>query len=196
MAIFVVFDVVTTVIQIVGAALIGTAESNNTSPETANNILLAGLAIQVASFAVFLVLLAVCILRVLQKRGSGTWAHSATAAKLLFVLVVTSLLVELRTIFRLIETAQGAVLFTHVRTLLNLLLAAASLCAAALACPKLEVEHNFVSPLSIVKHRLECRCVWLPFQSRGLLRLFRVSAHHSDSQLVELSTPGLLAEGQ
>ena len=107
--IFVVFDVVTTVIQIVGAALIGTAESNNTSPKTANNILLAGLAVQVASFAVFLVLLALCILRILQKRGSGTWAHSATAAKLLSVLVVTSLLVELRTIFRLIETAQGAI---------------------------------------------------------------------------------------
>jgi len=105
--IFVVFDVVTTVIQIVGAALIGVAESNNNSPVTGNDILLVGLCIQVVSFAVFLVLLSVCILRVHQKRVSGTWAHSLNATKLLFVLFSTSLLVELRTIFRLIETAQG-----------------------------------------------------------------------------------------
>ncbi len=174
MVIFVVFDVVTTVIQIVGAALIGTAESNNTSPETANNILLAGLAIQVASFAVFLVLLAVCILRILQKRGSGTWAHSATAAKLLSVLVVTSLLVELRTIFRLIETAQGGFpVQAHAQPL---------------------PSSDDVLPLPLMCH-VKCRCVWLPFQSRSLFRLFRVSAHHLDSQLMELSTPRLLAEG-
>lgn len=108
MGIFVAFDVVTTVIQVVGAALIGVAESNNNSPVTGNNILLAGLAIQVASFAVFLSLLSVVVLRVTRKRGNGRWAHLLKGQTLLAVLVVTSLLVELRTIFRLIETAQGA----------------------------------------------------------------------------------------
>ena len=108
MGIFVAFDVVTTVIQVVGAALIGVAESNNNSPVTGNNILLAGLAIQVASFAVFLSLLSVVVLRVTQTRGNGKWAHLPRGQMLLAVLVVTSLLVELRTIFRLIETAQGA----------------------------------------------------------------------------------------
>lgn len=47
-------DVITTLVQVAGAALIGTAESNlyqgkptPITPEQANNILLAGLALQV-----------------------------------------------------------------------------------------------------------------------------------------------------
>ena len=105
--VFVVLDVITTGIQIAGAALIGTAESNSKDPTTANNILLAGLAIQVFSFAVFFALLCACIKRTRQERDKTAWACSSRAQLLLLALVITSTLIELRTIFRLIETAQG-----------------------------------------------------------------------------------------
>lgn len=105
--VFVVLDVVTTGIQIAGAALIGKAESDDKDSTTPNNILLAGLAIQVFSFAVFLVLLCACAWRVRQQKDTTVWARSSRAQLLLLALVITSVLIELRTIFRLIETAQG-----------------------------------------------------------------------------------------
>lgn len=105
--VFVILDVVTTGIQVAGAALIGSAESDHKDSSTANNILLAGLAIQVFSFAVFLALLCVTVSRVAQHKDCMAWAKSRSAICVLVALVVTSLLVELRTVFRLIETAQG-----------------------------------------------------------------------------------------
>ena len=105
--VFVVVDIITTGIQVAGAALIGTAESHGKDPSTANNILLAGLAIQVFSFAVFFALLCACIWRARRQKDRTTWARSSHAQLLLLALVITSLLIELRTIFRLIETAQG-----------------------------------------------------------------------------------------
>jgi hypothetical protein len=51
--------VVATVVQIVGSALIGVNESHRKDPTTPNNILLAGLCVQVASFFLFVVLLGV-----------------------------------------------------------------------------------------------------------------------------------------
>ena len=105
--VFVVLDVITTGIQIAGAALIGTAESHGKDPTTANNILLAGLAIQVFSFAVFFAVLCACIWRTRQQKDKTAWAISGRAQLLLLALVITSILIELRTIFRLIETAQG-----------------------------------------------------------------------------------------
>lgn len=46
-SIFLAFDIVTTIIQIAGAASVGSAESNDKDPTPANNALLAGLAVQV-----------------------------------------------------------------------------------------------------------------------------------------------------
>ena len=103
-AVFVTADVVATVIQVAGAALIGTAESNRKSPDTANNILLAGLVFQVFSFLRFLILLAVFMLNARKaavSRGEGGMMRFTAAV------VVSSLLVYLRTIFRLAETAEG-----------------------------------------------------------------------------------------
>ena len=50
--IFITADVVSTIIQVAGAALIGSAESGSRSLTTPNNILLAGLAFQIFSFLV------------------------------------------------------------------------------------------------------------------------------------------------
>lgn len=103
-AVFVTADVVATVVQVAGAALIGVAESNRKSPVTANNILLAGLVFQVFSFLLFLILLAIFILNARKaavSRGEGGMMRFTAAV------VISSLLVYLRTIFRLAETAEG-----------------------------------------------------------------------------------------
>ncbi|KAI9877485.1 MAG: hypothetical protein M1830_003782 [Pleopsidium flavum] len=106
--VFVVCDVVATVVQVAGAALIGSAESHRTDPTTANNILLAGLAFQVFSFLVFLVLLGLFLYRA--RKVAAT-----TMMPFTFALVAAALLVYLRTCFRLAETAQGLMgsLSTH-----------------------------------------------------------------------------------
>ncbi|KAI9805858.1 MAG: hypothetical protein M1825_000472 [Sarcosagium campestre] len=93
-------DIVATVVQVAGAALIGSAESNRKDPTTANNILLAGLAFQVFTFALFIALLAIFLWRV--RKVASTTLRPFTVA-----LVVATLLVYLRTCFRLAETAQG-----------------------------------------------------------------------------------------
>ncbi|KAG7530979.1 hypothetical protein FFLO_04650 [Filobasidium floriforme] len=137
--VFITIDTLTTILQIVGAALIGVAESRRAnqkaSPITsdqANDILLAGLAAQNASFLVFLVILGVIIFRIrkapeqhrtasIEKRHESDvsspraveagLAHNygvATYTKtFLWVLVVSSLLIFARTLYRLAETAEG-----------------------------------------------------------------------------------------
>ena len=107
MAIFVACDVVATAIQVAGAALIGVAESNRQSSVTPNNILLAGLAFQVFDFFIFLMFLGHFVLRN-EKVILGSGVGDGSIAKR-FVLgtAVASLLIYLRTCFRLAETAQG-----------------------------------------------------------------------------------------
>ena len=92
--------------QVAGAALIGVAASNQTDLTTPNNILLVGLAIQSAAFLVYLILLSIVI--------SVIYRSSVLKAKLrqrkspfILVLAVASILVFLRTLFRLIETSEG-----------------------------------------------------------------------------------------
>ncbi|KAL8846765.1 MAG: hypothetical protein Q9221_008171 [Calogaya cf. arnoldii] len=110
LGIFITADVIATIVQIAGAALIGVSQSNRRSPVTANNILLAGLAFQVFTFLIFLILLFIFI------RNSGKIMLSTSTAEggrgtvmrmYTIALVVSSLLVYLRTCFRLAETSQG-----------------------------------------------------------------------------------------
>ena len=97
--IFLTCDVVATIMQIAGAAMIGAAESNGKSSETPNNILLAGLAFQVFSFAIFMGLLSKFII--------SAWKPLGKVRVFTIVLAVAALLVWIRTIFRLVETAEG-----------------------------------------------------------------------------------------
>lgn len=101
---FVVCDVGATVAQVAGAAMIGSAESNNQSPDTGNDVLLGGLAFQVLSFLLFLVLLVAFLARA---RKATTSTGEGGLMRFCGVVVVSSLLVYLRTIFRLAETAEG-----------------------------------------------------------------------------------------
>lgn len=118
-----------------GAALVGVTESKSyrgeaiaLTPEDANNILLAGLAIQTFSFVLFLSILAVTIKRAFSHRSHEDAAIAAEHDKeagyaadkkpigrdlkmLLMIILITSLLILLRTVFRLAETASGT--FQH-----------------------------------------------------------------------------------
>ncbi|KAF4967353.1 hypothetical protein FSARC_5076 [Fusarium sarcochroum] len=100
---FITSDVIATVIQITGAALIGVRQSNRDDPTDANNILLGGLAYQVFSLGVFVILTASFLFR-------GRREISSRGKKLgLFcvALAVATIMIYLRTCFRLAETDQG-----------------------------------------------------------------------------------------
>lgn len=92
---------IATVIQIVGAALIGVSESRGKSPKTPNDILLAGLAFQAFTFLVFIILFAAFVIRargaLFKAAGKGFYAAFGAAVVLFY----------LRVCFRLAETAQG-----------------------------------------------------------------------------------------
>ncbi len=103
--VFITADVVTTIIQVAGAALIGVAESNGDSPKTANNILLAGLAIQTGAFLIFLVLYGMFAL--LLSRDAKIQGHFKSKRPFMLATGVVSILVLLRTVFRLAETSEG-----------------------------------------------------------------------------------------
>ncbi|GKT99366.1 rta1 [Fusarium langsethiae] len=100
---FITSDVIATVVQVTGAALIGVRQSNREDPTVANNILLGGLAYQVFSISVFVILTATFLFRARRE-------ISARGKKLSVFCVafsVATILVYLRTIFRLAETAEG-----------------------------------------------------------------------------------------
>jgi hypothetical protein len=106
--VFITCDVVATIVQVAGAALVGVAYSNQKDPTTYNNILLAGLAFQVFSFALFIVVLMWTLVKA--RSSPAKISKSFIAA-----LVVATLAVYLRTCFRLAETAEGLMetLSTH-----------------------------------------------------------------------------------
>ncbi|KAL8898096.1 MAG: hypothetical protein Q9207_006872 [Kuettlingeria erythrocarpa] len=106
---FVTVDILTTIMQIAGAALIGSSQSNQNDPTTGNNILLAGLAIQSFSFTIFLTVLT--LFRFALAKDPRGQSKVRTKDWFISALALASLLVYLRTLFRLSETAQG--LFSH-----------------------------------------------------------------------------------
>lgn len=99
--IFITCDVIATGVQVCGAALIGKSQSDRKDPTTANNILLGGLAFQVFTFAIFIVLFSIFLARASRAgylRGLRGFVCSTSIA---------SAMVYLRTVFRLAETAEG-----------------------------------------------------------------------------------------
>lgn len=109
---FVTVDILTTIIQIAGAALVGSSQSNQKDPTMGNNILLAGLAIQSFSFTAFLTVLTLFRLALVKDRSLPSTIR--TKDWFILALALASILVYLRTLFRLAETAQG--LFASIST--------------------------------------------------------------------------------
>jgi hypothetical protein len=102
---FVTVDIITTIMQVAGAALIGVAESNRRDPTTSNNILLAGLVVQSFGFLVFLILLSTFISSLARDHAVGL--KLGGKRQFIVALMIASLLIYLRILFRLAETAQG-----------------------------------------------------------------------------------------
>lgn len=98
---FVTSDVVAIAAQVAGAALIGVSQSRRRNPTTANRILLGGLAYQVLATGVFVVVAAAVLAR------SRRLVAAARLSPFCLVFAAATLLVYLRTAFRLAETAQG-----------------------------------------------------------------------------------------
>ena len=90
--------------------MIGNAESKDKNPTAGKNILLAGLAIQVFDFLIFLLLTT----WFLKKAKKVIWERKERRF-FLVAFIAATLFVYLRTCFRLAEVAQGvkAYLFTH-----------------------------------------------------------------------------------
>ncbi|KAL4875427.1 RTA1-domain-containing protein [Aspergillus karnatakaensis] len=101
LAFFITSDAISTIVQVAGAALIGVRQSRNEDPSTANHILLAGLAYQVFAMSIFVLLAGIFEFRArraIKEFGLGIFC---------LVFSVSMLMVYMRTIFRLIETAEG-----------------------------------------------------------------------------------------
>lgn len=99
--IFITSDIVATVTQITGASLIGVKESRKEDATTANNILLAGLAFQVFTMGMYVWISSrfiFCARRKLVEIRLATFTIAFYTA---------TILVYLRTCFRLAETSQG-----------------------------------------------------------------------------------------
>ncbi|KAL9107407.1 MAG: hypothetical protein Q9227_007691 [Pyrenula ochraceoflavens] len=99
---FITADAICTIVQVTGASLIGKRTSKHLDPSWANDILLAGLAVQTCFFAVFLILL--CFYYYTSRQTTRT---ERPPRRFVISLTTAALLVFIRTIFRLIETAQG-----------------------------------------------------------------------------------------
>ncbi|KAG7291998.1 hypothetical protein NEMBOFW57_002028 [Staphylotrichum longicolle] len=98
---FIASDTIATVTQIAGAALIGVKQKRREDPTVANNILLGGLAYQVFSIGMFIILTVVFLVRArrrVRESGLGLFVTAFCAA---------TVLIYLRTVFRLAETAEG-----------------------------------------------------------------------------------------
>ncbi|KAK0383635.1 hypothetical protein NLU13_9546 [Sarocladium strictum] len=98
---FITSDVIATITQVAGAALIGVASSKRKDPTTANNILLGGLAYQVFSMGVYVILTVTFLFRARDAIRQSKLTLFAG------VFAFATILIYLRTCFRLAETAEG-----------------------------------------------------------------------------------------
>ncbi|SGY14207.1 BQ5605_C010g06101 [Microbotryum silenes-dioicae] len=153
--IFIIADIVTTAIQITGAALIGAAESSRTpgsvptaiTSAQANDILLSGLAIQSVSFLAFIYILSLVAYRSNQVRPHVLPPRFSAA------LIISSLLVFLRTVFRLAEVAQGVFGFASTHEVLFGILEFAPVALAMSIWAALSLDE--LLPLARANHEIE-----------------------------------------
>ncbi|KAI9700924.1 MAG: hypothetical protein M1820_006685 [Bogoriella megaspora] len=102
---FLSFDIGTTILQIAGASLIGVRTSNHEDSTGANNILLAGLIVQSIAFFTFLSVFFILTASLMRDSRFGVGLRGKKPFML--ALGSASLLVFLRLLFRVAETADG-----------------------------------------------------------------------------------------
>ncbi|UJR07231.1 hypothetical protein I4U23_011519 [Adineta vaga] len=107
--IFIVCDVFSLLMQTTGAGLLTTASKNPTNAQTGLNILLAGLSVNLASFAIFCVQVIYFDYRT--RKSPPNFPSGSLCQKgwrqFLYIIYLSSSLVLLRQIYRVIEFAQG-----------------------------------------------------------------------------------------
>lgn len=103
--VFITCDVVATILQIAGAAMIGVSQTKGKDPTTANNILLGGLGFQTAAFTIYFTLFILFTISLIRDPEFGSRLQGK--AWFFLALFLASVLVYLRTCFRLAETAEG-----------------------------------------------------------------------------------------
>ncbi|KFA74446.1 hypothetical protein S40288_08918 [Stachybotrys chartarum IBT 40288] len=101
--IFVCGDVVSFVVQASGAGVMVTADSM----EMGENIILGGLFVQIIIFGLFAVTAAIFHVRVRRHRMSAVLEHDAHWEKLMTMLYAVSVLIMVRSVFRVIEYIMG-----------------------------------------------------------------------------------------
>jgi hypothetical protein len=107
--IFISANMICTMLQVTGASLIGNRASKQKDPSEVSKILIAGLAAQVASFILFLIIMATFIVTCSKCARENQdlrtkWRSKRLASMSIFV---AALMVFLRTVFRLVESAEG-----------------------------------------------------------------------------------------
>ncbi|KAL0933990.1 RTA1 domain-containing protein [Colletotrichum truncatum] len=95
-----------TELAIAGGGILATAKSES-SQSMGNGVILLGLGIQIVFFAFFMIVTMVFHVRIYRKPTTVSLSTAARWRRLLWVLYVTSLLIMVRSIFRLAEYAQG-----------------------------------------------------------------------------------------
>lgn len=89
-----------------GGGILATAKSVS-SQNLGNNVILLGLAIQVIFFGFFMVVTLIFHVRVMQQPTKKSTALSAPWHRFIWVLYIASLLIMVRSVFRMVEYAQG-----------------------------------------------------------------------------------------
>ncbi|KAH8879708.1 RTA1-domain-containing protein [Thozetella sp. PMI_491] len=89
-----------------GGGILATAKTES-SQSMGNNVILLGLGIQIVFFGFFMVVTMVFHVRIYRKPTTVSLSTAARWQRLLWVLYATSLLIMIRSIFRLVEYAQG-----------------------------------------------------------------------------------------
>ncbi|KAH9912222.1 RTA1 like protein-domain-containing protein [Fomitopsis serialis] len=109
-----VFDIISLVVQAVGGGIAATAVNQYESPATGGNIMLAGIAFQMASITVYMLLAAEFVLRFLHDKPVRNVVHAAghhhfnRSTKLMLAgLTFSSLCIYVRSVYRTIELAEG-----------------------------------------------------------------------------------------
>jgi hypothetical protein len=125
--IFIVSDVVATIVQGGGAAMVGIRESKGEDPTIPNNIVTGGLAFQVVTFSLFIVLTSIFVWRArhvlfrgehdnaFELKGEPVYDESgkhlpggvSVSKRFLIAFAVSILCLFLRTCYRLVETAKA-----------------------------------------------------------------------------------------
>jgi uncharacterized membrane protein YhaH (DUF805 family) len=117
--IFCTSDVFALVLQAIGGALASTAsDSSNGNTKPGTNIMVGGIVFQMASMTVFVLLLAIVLLRLRRRGKEGSFSqHEGGIHRVIAALLLSITTIYIRSIYRTIELVQGwnGFLITHER---------------------------------------------------------------------------------